>query len=96
MQCDRQGAVVKTITSRLHVIHVLLQFDDVGLTMSEATYFREKKTVEEMKLEKTSAYCYVLLRPTFGIGEKMIRDHYQLEKEPTRKSISLQKTDTSN
>ena len=49
---ERQKAIVEAITMRLHTKPALHYLRDVGYKMSEATYFREKKKIEEMKFER--------------------------------------------
>ena len=49
---ERQNAVVETIRMRLSEQQSLEYLKEVGFTCSPATFYREKKTVEEMKLKR--------------------------------------------
>jgi hypothetical protein len=49
---DRQKAIVEAMTMQLHTKPTLQYLKDVGHEISEATYFREKKKIEEMKFER--------------------------------------------
>jgi hypothetical protein len=49
---ERQKAVIETIRMRLSEQQSLEYLKEVGFTCSPATYYREKKKVEEMKLKR--------------------------------------------
>ena len=49
---DRQKAVIETIRMRLSEQKSLEYLKEVGFTCSVATFYREKKKVEEMKLKR--------------------------------------------
>ena len=49
---DTQKAVVDTITMRLHLEHALDYVKHAGFPMGRRTYYRHKKKIQEMKLER--------------------------------------------
>jgi hypothetical protein len=49
---DSQKAVVDTLTMRLNLSQALEYVKDAGFKMSERTYYRHKRKVQEMKLER--------------------------------------------
>jgi hypothetical protein len=49
---ETQKAIVETITMKLSVVEALSYLKDVGFKMSRAKYFRQKRKVENMKLER--------------------------------------------
>jgi hypothetical protein len=49
---DSQKAIVEAMTMRLHVRDALQYLEQHGYPMSQAKYYRHKKKIEEMKLER--------------------------------------------
>ena len=49
---DTQKAVVDTITMRLDLTNALDYVKHVGFPMKRRTYYRHKKKIEDMKLER--------------------------------------------
>jgi hypothetical protein len=49
---ETQKAIVETITLRLLPKQGLLYLEEVGFPMSRAKYFRQKKKIEDMKLDR--------------------------------------------
>jgi len=49
---DTQKAVVDTITMRLNLAHALDYVKHLGFPMGRRTYYRHKKKIQEMKLER--------------------------------------------
>ena len=49
---DSQKAVVDTITMKLKLPHALEYMEHVGHKMSERTYYRQKKQIEELKHDR--------------------------------------------
>ena len=49
---DSQKAVVDTITMKLKLPHALEYMQHVGHKMSERTYYRQKKQIEELKHDR--------------------------------------------
>jgi hypothetical protein len=49
---DTQQAIIETIRMRLDTKHALEFLKDAGIVISRATYFRQKKNVEKMKLRR--------------------------------------------
>ena len=52
MLTERQRAVIETIRMRLSEQQSLEYLENVGFTCSAATFYREKKKVEELKLKR--------------------------------------------
>lgn len=49
---DSQKAVVDTITMRLNLSQALEYVEHVGHKMSERTYYRHKKKIQDIKLDR--------------------------------------------
>jgi hypothetical protein len=49
---DKERAVIDTITMRFHAHEALIYLENLGMKMGIATYYRYKKKVENMKLER--------------------------------------------
>ena len=49
---DTQKAVVDTITMKLDLVNALDYLKNVGFPMKRRTYYRHKKKIEDMKLER--------------------------------------------
>jgi hypothetical protein len=49
---DKERAVIDTITMRFHAHEALVYLENLGMKMGIATYYRYKKKVENMKLER--------------------------------------------
>jgi len=49
---DRQKAVIETIRMRLNEKQSLEYLREVGLDIGPATYYREKRKVEDLKLKR--------------------------------------------
>ncbi len=49
---ETQRAIVETITMRLHIVQALQYVKDAGFEMSRAKYFRQKKKIEGMRMER--------------------------------------------
>jgi hypothetical protein len=88
---DTQRAVIEVMTMRLHVPRALEYLDDAGHKMSRRKYFRQKKKIEEMKLERLQHIAlHFTERHLEGIDkseliEKLMWDNYYAEKDPTKK-----------
>lgn len=59
---DRQKAIVEIITMRLHVKQASVYLKEVGFEMSEPTFYREKKKIDNMKLERMHHIAKVVYR----------------------------------
>ena len=49
---DRQKVVIETVTMRLSTKEALLYLHEHGFPIKEATYYREKAKLENMKMER--------------------------------------------
>jgi hypothetical protein len=49
---DKERAVIDTITMRFHTPEALDYLENLGMKMGVATYYRYKKKVEDMKVER--------------------------------------------
>lgn len=49
---DKERAVIDTITMRFHAPEALVYLENLGMKMAIATYYRYKKKVESLKLER--------------------------------------------
>ncbi len=77
---------------RLHVPQALEYLKDAGHEMSRAKYFRQKKKIEEMKLERMHHIAKVVYRDQHlerldkvELVEKLMWENYNVEKDPTKK-----------
>ncbi len=88
---DRQKAIVEAITMRLHTKPALRYLTDVGHKMSEATFFREKKKIEEMKFERMQHIALYFQDQHLEridkceLVEKLCWENYHAEKDPIKK-----------
>jgi hypothetical protein len=88
---ETQRAVLDTITMNLHVVQSLQYLRDAGHEMSRAKYFRLKKKIEDMKLERMQ---YIAMHfqerhlekiDKCELVEKLMWENYHAEKDPTKK-----------
>jgi hypothetical protein len=89
---DTQKAIVETITMRLHVSQSLQYLKDAGHEMSRRTYFRQKKMIEDMSLERMHHIAKVAYKEQHlqrldkvELIEKLMWDNYHIEKDPNKK-----------
>ena len=88
---ERQKAIVEAITMRLHTKPALRYLTDVGHKMSEATFFREKKKIEEMKFERMQHIALYFQDQHLEridkceLVEKLCWENYRAEKDPTKR-----------
>ena len=76
---------------RLHTKPALSYLTDVGHKMSEATFFREKKKIEEMKFERMQHIALYFQDQHLEridkceLVEKLCWENYRAEKDPTKR-----------
>ena len=49
---DKERAVIDTMTMRFHAPEALVYLKNLGMEMGVATYYRYRRKVEDMKLER--------------------------------------------
>jgi hypothetical protein len=89
---ETQQAIVETVTMRLHVPQALEYLKDAGHEMSRAKYFRHKKKIEYMALERMHHIAKVAYKEQhlerldrLELAEKLMWDNYFIEKDPSKK-----------
>jgi hypothetical protein len=89
---DSQKAVVDTIIMKLKLNQCLEYVEEVGHKMSERTYYRKKKQVEDMKLERMRFIAKVAYEEQhlerldkMELIENQMWTNYWREKEPYKK-----------
>ena len=89
---ETQQAIVETATMRLHVTQALQYLKDAGHEMSRAKYFRQKKKIENMALERMHHIAKVAYKEQhleridrMELAEKLMWDNYHLEEDPSKK-----------
>ena len=83
---------------RLDTIHALKYLQDVGITISRATYFRQKKKVEELKLRRLYHIAKIGFQDQHleridncELIEKLMWENYNECKEPFKRVLILEK-----
>lgn len=95
---DTQQAIVETIRMRLDTNQALKYLEDIGFAVSRATFFRQKKKVESLKLQR----LYHMAKFGFEdqhleridkceLIEKLMWENYNNCKDPFRKVAILEK-----
>ena len=86
---DRQRAVVETLRMRLNEKQSLEYLKDVGFDIGPATFYREKRKVESMKLKRLYHIAQIGFQDqhleridNYEIGFKMMWQNVLLEKDP--------------
>jgi hypothetical protein len=89
---DSQKAVVDTMTMKLKLPHALEYMEHVGHRMSERTYYRQKKRIEEMKLERMHFIAKVAYEEQhlerldrMELVESLMWVDYHKEKDPLKR-----------
>lgn len=88
---DTQKAVVDTIVMKMHIKPALEYLKDSGFKMSRRTYYRHKKTVEDMKLKRLYFIAkhfqdqHLEKLDRLELIENLMWDNYHKEKDPTKK-----------
>jgi len=88
---DSEKAVVETITMKMHISPALEYLKDCGFKMSERTYYRYKKKVEEMKLQRLYFVAkhfqeqHLEKLDRMELIEYLMWQNYHKEKDPTKK-----------
>ena len=89
---DSQKAVVDTITMRLNLSQALEYVKHAGFEMSERTYYRHKRKVQEMKLERMHFIAKVAYEEQhlervdrMELIENQMWTNYWHEKEPLKR-----------
>jgi hypothetical protein len=87
--CDR--AIVETINMRLHEKEALQYLQDHGYQMSARKYYRHKKQIEDMKLERMHHIAkffpdqHLERIDKLELIEKLCWDNYHKEKDPLKR-----------
>lgn len=95
---ERQKAVVETIRMRLTEKLALAYMKEVGFDISDTTYYREKRKVEELKFKRlfyiasTEFYDQHMGRiDTIELALKLMWKNYNIEQNPFKRVIILEK-----
>ena len=92
---ETQQAIVETVTMRLHVTQALQYLKDAGHEISRAKYYRQKKKIEGMKLERMQHVAmyfhdqHLDRLDKIELIEKLMWDNYHAEMDPTKKNNML-------
>lgn len=95
---DTQQAIVETIRMKLETDQALKYLQDSGFSISRATYFRNKKKIESLKLKR----LYQIAKYGFQdqhleridkceLIEKLMWENYEKCKDPFKKVLILEK-----
>lgn len=88
---DTQKAIVETVTMRLHEKQALHFLKEAGFEMSRRTYYRYKKKIEKMKLERMKYIAehfqeqHLERVDKCEIIERLMWENYYAEKSPMNK-----------
>ena len=88
---ETQRAIVEVMTMRLHVPQALEYLKDAGHEMSRAKYFRQRKKIENMKLERMHYIAkyfpdqHLERIDKCELVEKLCWENYHTEKDPMKK-----------
>lgn len=89
---DRQKAVIETIRMRLNEKQSLEYLKEVGFEMAPATYQREKRKVEELKLQRLYHIAKIGFQDQHldridntELCLKLMWENYQLEQDPSKR-----------
>jgi hypothetical protein len=90
---DRQKAVIETIRMRLNEKQSLEYLKEIGFDIGPATYYREKRKVEELKLKRLYHIAKMGFQDqhleridVYEMGFKMMWQNVLLEKEPYKRN----------
>ena len=93
---DRQKAVIEAIRMRLNEKQSLEYLKEVGFDIGPATYYREKRKVEEMKLKRFYHIAKIGFQDQhleridiYEMGFKMMWQNVQLEKDPYKRNSMI-------
>jgi hypothetical protein len=93
---DRQKAVIETIRMRLNEKQSLEYLKEVGFDIGQATYYREKRQVEQMKLKRLYHIVKIGFQDqhleridVYEMGFKMMWNNVLLEKDPYKSNAMI-------
>jgi hypothetical protein len=93
---DRQKAVIETIRMRLNEKQSLEYLKEVGFDIGPATYYREKRQVEQMKLKRLYHIVKIGFQDQhleridiYEMGFKMMWQNVLLEKDPYKRNSMI-------
>lgn len=88
---DKERAVIDTITMRFHAPEALVYLENLGMKMGIATYYRYRKKVENMKLERMQFIAqhfqelHLEKIDRLELIDRLMWENYEKEKDPTKK-----------
>jgi hypothetical protein len=88
---DKERAVVDTITMRFHASEALVYLENLGMKMGIATYYRYRKKVENMKLERMQFIAehfqelHLEKMDRLELIDRLMWENYEKEKDPSKK-----------
>ena len=93
---DRQKAVIETIRMRLNEKQSLEYLKEVGFDIGPATYYREKRKIEELKLKRLYHIAKIGFQDQhleridiYEMGFKMMWQNVLLEKDPYKRNSMI-------
>ena len=93
---DRQKAVIETIRMRLNEKQSLEYLKEVGFDIGPATYYREKRKIEELKLKRLYHIAKIGFEDQhldridiYEMGFKMMWQNVLLEKDPYKRNSMI-------
>jgi hypothetical protein len=95
---DTQQAIAETIIMNLNSKNALKYMEKVGHGISRATYFRQKKNLEEMKLERLEFFSkygfedqHIERIDNMETAKKLMWENYQQCVDPYKRVLILEK-----
>lgn len=93
---DRQKAVIETIRMRLNEKQSLEYLKDAGFDIGPATYYREKRRVEDLKLKRLYHIAKIGFQDQhletidqYEMGFKMMWKNVLLERDPYKQNVMI-------
>ena len=93
---DRQKAVIETIRMRLNEKQSLEYLKEVGFDIGAATYYREKRKLEKMKLQRLYHIAKIGFQDQhletidqYEMGFKMMWKNVLLERDPYKQNVMM-------
>jgi hypothetical protein len=88
---DKERAVLDTLTMRFHAPEALVYLNQLGMKMGIATYYRYRKKLEDMKLERMQfiaqhfSELHLEKIDRLELIDRLMWENYEKEKDPTKR-----------
>ena len=88
---NKERAVLDTLTMRFHAPEALVYLNQLGMKMGIATYYRYRKKLEDMKLERMQfiaqhfSELHLEKIDRLELIDSLMWENYEKEKDPTRR-----------